>query len=168
MSSRNTVTYKIKEQLKSKQSGPLEQWKISLEKQLTDIRNSKHQIYLKDKNNTTKNVNNETYISRGKSLNIDENKKENNTHYWPRGKYLIVGDFIVEGIDGRRMTSKWIIKVIKFPGAIINDLYHYLIPLLEKKPHHLILHVGTNDVIHYKRIQIVDKLPQLKSKTPHD
>ena len=58
LNSRNTKNFKIKEQLKLKQSEPLEQLKLSLAKQLTDIRNTKNQIYLKDKNNTRKNVNN--------------------------------------------------------------------------------------------------------------
>ena len=91
LNSRNTENIKIKEQLKSKskQSKPLEQLKLSLANQVTDIRNSKHQIYLKNKSNTTKNINNKIYISRDKSLNIDENKKENNTHYWPKGACII-------------------------------------------------------------------------------
>ena len=66
--SKNTENFKIKEQLKSKQLQPSEQLKLSLAKQLAYIRNSKHQIYLKDKSNTTKNVNNKIYI-RDKSLN---------------------------------------------------------------------------------------------------
>ena len=90
---KNAENIKVKEKLKSKQSGPSEQWKLSLEKQLTDIRDSKHQIYLEDKNNTTKNVNNKIYISPDKSLSIDDNKKENNTHYWTKGIWLIDGDF---------------------------------------------------------------------------
>ena len=85
LNSRNKENFKIKGQLKSKQSEPSEALKLSLAKQLTNIRNSKHQIYLKEKNNTTKNVNNKIYISRDKSLNKDENKKENNTNYWPKG-----------------------------------------------------------------------------------
>ena len=42
-------------------------------------------------------------------------------------------------------------------------MYHYLIPLLEEKPDHVILHVGTNDVLNYEGTEIVDKLLQLKS-----
>ena len=72
----NTKNIKIIEQLKLKPSEPSEQLKLSLAKQLTDIRNSKHQIYLEDKNNTTKNVSNKIYISCGKSLNIDENGRK--------------------------------------------------------------------------------------------
>ena len=71
----NTKNIKIIEQLKLKPSEPSEQLKLSLAKQLTDIRNSKHQIYIEDKNNTTKNVSNKTYISRNKSLNMKIKKK---------------------------------------------------------------------------------------------
>ena len=78
-------------------------------------------------------VSNKIHISRDKSLNIDENKTKNNAHYWPKGACLIAGDSMVEGIDKRRMSSKRVIKVRKFPGATISDMYHYLIPLLEKK-----------------------------------
>ena len=42
-------------------------------------------------------------------------------------------------------------------------MYHYLIPLLEEKPDHVILHVGTNDLLNYEGTEIVDKLLQLKS-----
>ena len=72
----NTKNIKKIEQLKSKPLEPSEQLKFSLAKQLTDIRNSKHQIYLEDKNNATKNVSNKIYISCSKSLNIDENGRK--------------------------------------------------------------------------------------------
>ena len=57
---------------------------------------------------------------------------------------------MVVGIDEKRMSSKRVIKVTRFPGATISDMYHYLIPLLEKKPDHVILHVSINDVINHK------------------
>ena len=47
-------------------------------------------------------------------------------------------------------------------------MYHYLIPLLEKKPDHIILRVGTDDVLNYERTEIVDKLLIYSRKTPHD
>ena len=70
---------------------------------------------------------------------------------------------MVEGIDERRMSSKRVIKVRKFPGATVSDMCHYLILLLEKKAVHVILHVGTNDVINYERKGILDKVLQLRS-----
>ena len=42
-------------------------------------------------------------------------------------------------------------------------MYHCLVPILERKPDHVILHVGTNDVSHYEVTEIVDKLLKLKS-----
>ena len=50
-------------------------------------------------------------------------------------------------------------------------MYHYLIPLLEKKPEHLILHVSTNVVVNYEGKEIADILLQLNhlfKKSPHD
>ena len=43
------------------------------------------------------------------------------------------------------MSGNSKIKVRYFPGAKIKDMYHYVIPLLEKKPENMILHLGTND-----------------------
>ena len=68
---------------------------------------------------------------------------------------------MVEGIDERRISSKRVVKVRKFPEAIISDIYHCLIPLLEKKLDHVVLHVGEN----YEGTEIVGKLLQLKSFT---
>ena len=45
----NIENMKIEEQLKSKQSDPSQELKLSLRKQSTDIRNSKHQIYFENK-----------------------------------------------------------------------------------------------------------------------
>ena len=42
-------------------------------------------------------------------------------------------DSMAEGIDERRISSKRVVKVRKFLEAIISDIYHCLIPLLEKK-----------------------------------
>ena len=38
-----------------------------------------------------------------------------------------------------------------------------MVPILERKPDHVILHVETNDVAHYEGTRIVDKLFELKS-----
>lgn len=69
---------------------------------------------------------------------------------------------MLEGFDERKMSSKRLIKVRKFPGATIDDMQHYLVPILEKKPDHIILHVGTNDAINHEGREIVDKLLKLK------
>ena len=56
-------------------------------------------------------------------------------------------DSMLNYIDGTRMSKKFNVKVRSFPGAKTNDMFHYLVPLLEKDPEHVILHVGTNDSV---------------------
>ena len=87
----------------------------------------------------------------------------NNTHYWPKGICLLAEDSMVEGIGERRMSSKWVVEVRKFVGATINDIYHNLKALLEKTPDHVILNVGTKDVVNYEGTEIADKLFQSES-----
>ena len=54
------------------------------------------------------------------------------------------------------------IKVRYFPGAKIKDMYHYAIPLLEKKPENIILHLGTNDAPYKSDTNILKDLIELK------
>ena len=54
------------------------------------------------------------------------------------------------------------IKVRYFPGAKIKDMYHYAIPLLEKKPENIILHLGTNDAPYKSDTDILKDLIELK------
>lgn len=47
------------------------------------------------------------------------------------------------------------IKVRPFPGVKIIDIYHYLIPILNKKSDYIVMHVGTNDAVNTKASAIV-------------
>ena len=38
-----------------------------------------------------------------------------------------------------------------------------MVPIPEKNPYHVILHVGTNDVAHYEERKTINKLLKLKS-----
>ena len=69
---------------------------------------------------------------------------------------------MVAATDEHKMSSKLLIKVRSFLGATCSDMYHYLVPILERKPNHVTLHVGTNDVAQYEGTDIVDK--SLESK----
>ena len=51
---------------------------------------------------------------------------------WKKGTVLIVGDSVVSGFRESKMSSRKNIKVRFFPGARIQDMYYYLIPLLRK------------------------------------
>ena len=41
-------------------------------------------------------------------------------------------------------------------------MYHYLKPILNKKPDYLIVHIGTNDTQNYSSQEIVDEILNLK------
>ena len=104
-------------------------------------RKEKYDIYLKQKcsecNRKEKND----------KVNSDETPG-NFKHAWPAGSCLIVGDSILTGIDEKRLArNNKVVKVRDFRGATIDDLKHHLVPLLKKKPEHIILHIGTNDAV---------------------
>ena len=76
---------------------------------------------------------------------------------------LVIGNSMLEGLHERKMSSKRVVKVIKFPGATTDDIYHYLMPLLQKQQHNVILHVGTNDASSCSSSEIVSNILNLRS-----
>ena len=54
------------------------------------------------------------------------------------------------------------VKVCNFPGATVEDMQHNLVPILERNPCCLILHVGTNNAESCTSREIIDKLLVLK------
>ena len=77
---------------------------------------------------------------------------------WWKGTCASGGDSVLNGIDERRILKIHPVKVRFFPGAPIKDMYYYLIPILEKKPEHLILHIGASDAAKSSYQQIVNDL----------
>ena len=93
-----------------------------------------------------------------------ENKSPNwftsisDSEVWKKGTVLIVGDSVVSGLRESKMSFRRNIKIRFFPGARIQDMYYYLVPLLRKRPDKIILHVGTNDVPHMKADEMLEEL----------
>ena len=56
-----------------------------------------------------------------------------------------------------------LVKVRPFPGAKIEDMYHYIVPLIEKKPDNIILHCGSNNSMRNEAQDTVDELLKLKT-----
>ena len=56
-----------------------------------------------------------------------------------------------------------LVKVQCHPGAYINDMYNYLMLLIEKKADSIILIVGTNVAVNKCSQQILNELLNLKS-----
>ena len=79
---------------------------------------------------------------------------------------LLLAIPMISGVIEKKMRIKNTrVKVRSFPGAKINDFYHYLAPLLKKEPDTVIFHCGTNDIIDKNPEEILDGLLQLKTYT---
>ena len=76
---------------------------------------------------------------------------------------LIVEYSVVSGLRESKMSFRRNIKVRFSPGARIQDMYYYLVPLLQKRPDKIILHAGTNDAPHIKADKMLEELGKLKS-----
>ena len=59
------------------------------------------------------------------------------------------------------MLSKGVVKVRKLTEAATDDMYHYLMPLIQKQPD-VILHVGTNDASSCNSSDIVNNILKLR------
>ena len=69
-------------------------------------------------------------------------------HPFPKGTGLIFEDSMLAGIEENQLKSgKYKVKVRYFPGALTDDMYDYMKPLLWKLPDYIILHIGTNDTL---------------------
>ena len=78
---------------------------------------------------------------------------------YPNGTTVIVGDSIINGVIEERINKKdRPVKVRNFPGATVADMEHYLIPIVQKKPGNIILHVGTNDAKNLPSRTVLDNL----------
>jgi len=90
---------------------------------------------------------------------------------YPNNTTVIMGDSMLSGIDEEKLKVNYKnIKVRYFPGASINDMKHYSIPILNKKPKNIILHIGTNDCKNSTSGEVYAKVQQLiamfKSQLP--
>ena len=70
---------------------------------------------------------------------------------------------MLEGLDEQKMSSKCVVKVRNFPGATKDDMYYYLMLLLQKQPDNVILHVGTSGPSFCNSSEIVNNILKLKS-----
>ena len=70
---------------------------------------------------------------------------------------------LIPSIDEKRLSRKYPVKVRPFPGALADDMHHYLRPLLQKYPDTTILHVGTNNCENESSFVAPDKILMLKT-----
>ena len=101
--------------------------------------------------------------TRNKIASNDINDRDNQC-CWPSETCAIVGDSVINGIDEKRLSQKFgNVKVFHFSGARIEDLNHYIVPIIKIKPDYLILHVGTNDATANSSRKIVNDLLTIRT-----
>ena len=129
-----------------------EETNVKLTYQLNELRKGKHSEYIKLSNNDV-NVNENC-----------ENNLDNNNHKWPKKTLLCISDSMLNQLDERILSKKGLnTKVRAFSGSNIKNMYNYMIPLLQKEPEYILLHVGTADAPFKSSEQILTELLQLKT-----
>ena len=70
---------------------------------------------------------------------------------------------MISGIDEKKLSKKYPLKVHLFPGASADDMNHYLRPLLQKCSDTIILYVGTNNCANESSRVVLDKIFNLQT-----
>lgn len=79
------------------------------------------------------------------------------------GFTAVIGDSLLKDIKQHLLSksTKTRVSVKSFAGSTVKDMQHYLVPTLLKKPKHVILHVGTNDLPSGKATEIIKGIKSL-------
>ena len=156
--------------------------KLNLEKQLMNIRKSYNPNYVKLNSNAceateTNHKNNLQPSAKDNQINQIETNSEKSSNESnpskklnqsikgdtrPKESCLVIGDSMLEGLE-RKMSNKRVVKVRNFLGATTDDMYHYLMLLLQKQPNNVILHVGTNDASSCNSLKTLNNILKLRS-----
>ena len=92
------------------------------------------------------------------NMNTNHTKPSDEKKHKP--KVIIAGDSIVKDMKGWMSRNK-LVKVHSFSGANTTDIESFLVPLLNKKPDHLILYAGTNDLAYSNANQVDERTVKL-------
>ena len=90
------------------------------------------------------------------------------THTWKKNTTLIMGDSILPQIRGDKLYEKGTIKVRFFPGTKFDDFYRCTIPLVNKKPDRIVLHMRTNNARYCTPDKMIDQRLRLKNLSCRD
>ena len=76
-------------------------------------------------------------------------------------KISILGDSMIKDLIGSKMSSSRSVSVKSFSGAKTSDMKHYIVPTLSTPPDEIVLHIGTNDIIHSSAQQIIQNISEI-------
>ena len=93
------------------------------------------------------------------NMNTNHTKPSDGKKHKP--KVIIAGDSMVKDMKGWMMSRNKLVKVHSFSGANTTDMESFLVPLLNKKPDHLILHARTNDLVYSNANQVAERIVNL-------
>ena len=79
-----------------------------------------------------------------------------------------MGDSILPQIRGDKLYEKGTIKVRFFPGTKFDDFYRCTIPLVNKKPDRIVLHMRTNNARYCTPDKMIDQRLRLKNLSCRD
>ena len=94
--------------------------------------------------------------------NAYNNTVQQNSEELKKDTTLILGNSPISRLVEKNMSRKRKIKVTYFLGAKVKDMYHYTIPLLEKKPENIVFFLGTNDAPYASGTNILKGFIELK------
>ena len=82
----------------------------------------------------------------------------------------ILGKSLLNGINEKGLSHKHRVKVFNKPGATSERILEEIDDIIKSKPEHLVIHVGTNDLINGVNLlnnakKIVKKINEKFSKT---
>lgn len=80
--------------------------------------------------------------------------------------FLILGDSMTKGIRSNLLakSTKSTVYTKSFSGATVGHMQHYMVPPMQRKPKHVIVHVGTNDTNTKQPKEICEDLHTLSEK----
>ena len=81
----------------------------------------------------------------------------------PSNKAVILGDSILNNINGRRLSKTKKVDLLNFPGLTSTDILMKIDDVLDKKPKSIFIYVGTND--HINDVKLLSNLKKIFSKT---
>ena len=141
----------------------VEQYGYSIQLENYKLRN--HIAYLSQQQQHHNNLSGEQLeIHRNNSNEFTSVRQSNNSinHIWPPNTILIASDSTLNQINEQKLSKHHNVKVRSFSGAVVEDMYCYLQPLLLKKPGQVILHIGTNNCPDQDANEILDQVLLLR------
>ena len=104
-------------------------------------------IVMEPKNNAERKVDNAEVDNADDLNNQQEEDKYADSSKSKLPNVAILGDSILNNIEGRGISKQGNVKVNSFSGATLADMKHHIIPTISQNaPDVIILHIGSNDL----------------------